>query len=50
MSNERFEWIELANPTPKAPPKPSKAPETVVGKRCPQCGWLDDETKLQCFR
>ena len=50
MSNERFEWIELANPTPKAPPKPSKAPETVVGKRCPQCGWLDDETTLQCFR
>jgi SNF2 family DNA or RNA helicase len=50
MPNERFEWIELAQPTPKAPAKPSRAPETVVGKRCPQCGWLDDETTLQCFR
>lgn len=50
MANERFEWIELANPAPKTPAKPSKAPEMVVGKRCPQCSWLDEETALQCFR
>ena len=51
MAQERFEWIELANPTPpKAPTKPSKVTETAVGKRCPQCGWLDEETALLCFR
>ena len=51
MAQERFEWIELANPTPpKTPTKPSKVTETAVGKRCPQCGWLDEETALLCFR
>ncbi len=27
-----------------------KTPDTVMGKRCPQCGWLDEETATQCFR
>lgn len=50
MAKERFEWLEL--PEAVEPPKPAaaKTPETVIGKRCPQCGWLDDETALQCFR
>ncbi len=25
-------------------------PETVIGKRCPVCGWLEEETATQCFR
>ncbi len=50
MSQERFEWLEI----PEAPQAPrvaaTKAPEPVLGKRCPQCGWLDEETAIQCFR
>ncbi|MFN8467602.1 MAG: SNF2-related protein [Caldilineaceae bacterium] len=50
MAQERFEWLEI----PDAPQAPrvaaAKLPEPVLGKRCPQCGWLDDETAIQCFR
>ena len=50
MAQERFEWLEI----PDAPQAPraaaTKLPEPVLGKRCPQCGWLDDETAIQCFR
>ena len=50
MAQERFEWLELPDrdETPKV--QTAKTPETVIGKRCPQCGWLDEETALQCFR
>ena len=50
MAQERFEWLEI----PEAPAAPraaaTKLPDPVLGKRCPQCGWLDDETAIQCFR
>ena len=50
MAQERFEWLEI----PDAPQAPraaaTKLPEPLLGKRCPQCGWLDDETAIQCFR
>jgi SNF2 family DNA or RNA helicase len=51
MTNERFEWLELPEDRdrPKTRPK-SKQPEAVVGKRCPQCGWLDEEIATACFR
>jgi hypothetical protein len=50
MAHERFEWLELPDAPAKPRVKPSKTPETVMGKRCPQCGWLDEETVLRCFR
>lgn len=50
MTYERFEWLEIPEP-PTAPTKKKvKHAEALVGKRCPQCGWLDEETALQCFR
>ncbi|MEZ4615858.1 MAG: hypothetical protein R2867_10190 [Caldilineaceae bacterium] len=30
--------------------KQENAPETVMGKRCPECNWLDEETATVCFR
>jgi SNF2 family DNA or RNA helicase len=49
MAHERFEWLEL--PDAAAPKvKAAKTPDVVMGKRCPQCGWLDEETALRCFR
>lgn len=47
---ERFEWLEI----PIEPP-PSSAGENngirpVLGRRCPRCGWLDPETRSDCFR
>lgn len=52
MSQERFEWLEIADDLdkPKSKKNNQKAPETVLGKRCPQCGWLDEETATICFR
>ncbi len=50
MTTERFEWLEIPE-QPTQPVKKKQQPaEAVVGKRCPQCGWLDEETALQCFR
>ncbi|GIV71230.1 SNF2-related protein [Caldilinea sp.] len=50
MAYERFEWLEIPE-QPTTPAKKSKPPaEARVGKRCPQCGWLDEETALSCFR
>ncbi len=47
---ERFEWLEIAE-EPEAPKsKKKKTPEMVMGKRCPQCGWLDEEVATRCFR
>ncbi len=50
MSQERFEWLEIPE-APQAPrPAATKLPEPILGKRCPQCGWLDEETAILCFR
>lgn len=53
MTSERFEWLEIpdeAATTPQKTGKEKKVPEAVLGKRCPQCGWLDEETATRCFR
>ncbi len=51
MSNERFEWLEIPTDADLQPEtKKTKAVETVMGKRCPACDWLDDETATRCFR
>lgn len=50
MTQERFEWLEITGDTPKKADKQKQAPATVMGKRCPQCGWLDEETATRCFR
>ena len=50
MAQERFEWLELPDRDEAPKLQAAKTPETVIGKRCPQCGWLDEETALQCFR
>ncbi|GIV79881.1 SNF2-related protein [Litorilinea aerophila] len=47
---ERFEWLEIAEPQTQPRRKATQTPATVMGKRCPQCGWLDEETATQCFR
>lgn len=47
---ERFEWLELPDPDAKSKTKKSKGPATIMGKRCPECGWLDDEIATRCFR
>jgi SNF2 family DNA or RNA helicase len=50
-SIDRFEWLELPDPVTK-PSKPDapRAVEATMGKRCPSCGWLDEETATSCFR
>lgn len=50
MAQERFEWLELPDQAQAPKPPTTKTPTTVLGKRCPQCGWLDEETALHCFR
>ena len=51
MANqERFEWLELPDTLNQPRAKPTKQSEFVMGKRCPQCGWLDEETTTHCFR
>ncbi len=50
MAQERFEWLELPDAPQPTHLQTSKTPEPVLGKRCPQCGWLDEETALHCFR
>ncbi|RME52775.1 MAG: hypothetical protein D6790_18365, partial [Caldilineae bacterium] len=50
MTQERFEWLEIPEePKPTEKKKKSKH-EAVPGKRCPECGWLDEETATVCFR
>lgn len=36
------------SPAPKK--RRSTTIDVVLGKRCPACGWLDEETTLECFR
>ena len=50
MPRERFEWLEIAEPESKKKPKRDRSPDVVMGKRCPECGWLDEETATRCFR
>ncbi|MFZ4663566.1 MAG: DEAD/DEAH box helicase [Caldilineaceae bacterium] len=50
MSTERFEWLEIPEEPTKRKKKADAAPEMLMGKRCPQCNWLDEETTTACFR
>jgi SNF2 family DNA or RNA helicase len=47
---ERFEWLELPDRDAKPKLRKQKGPATVMGKRCPNCDWLDEETATRCFR
>jgi SNF2 family DNA or RNA helicase len=47
---ERFEWLEIPAETQAPKKRRSTADDVVLGKRCPACGWLDEETALECFR
>ncbi|MBI3958748.1 MAG: DEAD/DEAH box helicase family protein [Chloroflexi bacterium] len=50
MTQERFEWLEIPDGVESDTTKKDKIPEAVLGKRCPQCNWLDEETATVCFR
>ncbi len=50
MSQERFEWLEIPDGGESETTKKDKKAEAVLGKRCPQCNWLDEETATVCFR
>jgi len=50
MSQERFEWLEIPDGVETSTTHKEKIPEAVLGKRCPQCHWLDEETATVCFR
>ena len=50
MSTERFEWLELPERKTDVAVDAAESSETVLGKRCPQCSWLDEETATVCFR
>ncbi|HXF60155.1 MAG TPA: SNF2-related protein [Caldilineaceae bacterium] len=47
---ERFEWLEITDPDERPKLRKPKGPATLIGKRCPDCGWLDEETATRCFR
>lgn len=50
MAQERFEWLEIPDRIEAETATKEKTPEAVLGKRCPQCNWLDEETATVCFR
>ena len=50
MAQERFEWLEIPEGVESETQTKDRAPEAVLGKRCPQCQWLDEETATVCFR
>lgn len=50
MSTERFEWLEIPEEKRGRSKKKKKTPETTMGKRCPECNWLDEESATVCFR
>lgn len=50
MSQERFEWLEIPDEVSQAAVGDDRAPSTVMGKRCPDCNWLDEEEATTCFR
>lgn len=47
---ERFEWLEITPTDTKPKARKPSGPDTVMGKRCPECSWLDEETATRCFR
>lgn len=47
---ERFEWLEIPDDDARPKVRKQPGPATVMGKRCPECGWLDDEVATVCFR
>ena len=50
MSTERFEWLEIPDEPSQPRERDEKAAQTIMGKRCPQCKWLDEEAATTCFR
>jgi hypothetical protein len=48
-ASEGLEWLELPQPDAQPPAAPP-ADGAVMGRRCPQCGWLNPETDAECFR
>ncbi|MCB0114355.1 MAG: hypothetical protein KDD84_09705, partial [Caldilineaceae bacterium] len=50
MTQERFEWLEIPDEPSAVRKKKNAGPQAVMGKRCPQCNWLDEETATACFR
>ena len=44
MTYERFEWLEIPDERTQQKKKTSELEEALIGKRCPECGWLDEET------
>jgi len=50
MTQERFEWLEIPTEQETAKRPKDSTHAAVMGKRCPQCGWLDEETATRCFR
>jgi len=53
MAQERFEWLEIPEEvTSSTDTKKMKSADsvTVMGKRCPECNWLDEELSTRCFR
>jgi len=50
-SAARFEWLELPDPDARTKAAPvHRDIDAALGKRCPDCGWLDEETATTCFR
>ncbi len=49
MPLEALEWLEIPD---EETPRPTVVAEqkAVLGKRCPQCGWLCEEQDVECFR
>ncbi len=47
---ERFEWLDIPAPKPAAEQTPGSQAPPLLGRRCPRCGWLDPETRSECFR
>ncbi len=50
MSLERFEWLEIPEEQTKRRQVDREGGHAVLGKRCPQCDWLDEDTATACFR
>lgn len=50
MTQERFEWLEIPDEPASHKKRKKTVQEAVMGKRCPECGWLDEETATRCFR
>lgn len=46
----RFEWLEIPDRDAARVQPAHGHTEAVMGKRCPVCGWLDEETATVCFR